>query len=186
MIGKTIRQLAVGDRAELTRHVDRGAVREFVDAVGDFNPIHSDPDYAATTPFGEPIAPGVFTAGLVSAVIGTRLPGPGAVYLSQSLKFLKPVKIGDTITAMVEIMAVMPERNRIQLRTVCRNQRDEEVLTGEAWVMPSRTVVTYERRAVVGSPALAVVPWPWVALGFAWWRALGRGWLSALTSASRR
>ncbi len=67
--------------------------------MGDLNPVHSDADYAATTPFKEPIAPGIFTAGLISAVIGTQLPGPGAVYLSQSLKFIKPVKAGDTIMA---------------------------------------------------------------------------------------
>ena len=94
MIGKTIHELQAGDVAELVHRVDTDDVAEFVEAVGDYNPIHSDPEYAATTPFKEPIAPGVFTAGLISAVIGTRLPGPGAIYLSQSLKFLKPVKLG--------------------------------------------------------------------------------------------
>ena len=147
MIGKTIHELSAGDVAEVVRRVDADGVAEFVDAVGDHNPIHSDPDYAAGTPFKEPIAPGVFTAGLISAAIGTKLPGPGAVYLSQSLEFLKPVKLGDTITARVTVVEVLRERNRIRLETVCLNQRDEAVLRGEAWVMPSRESVVYERAA---------------------------------------
>jgi acyl dehydratase len=144
MIGRTIEELSAGEFAEVVHQVDAGGVAEFVDAVGDHNPLHSDPEYAAGTPFKEPIAPGVFTAGLISAAIGTKLPGPGAVYLSQSLKFLKPVKLGDTITARVTIVEVLRERNRIRLATVCLNQRGEEVLTGEAWVMPSRESVVYE------------------------------------------
>jgi 3-hydroxybutyryl-CoA dehydratase len=147
VIGKTIDELSAGDVAEVVHRVDAGGVADFVDAVGDRNPIHSDPDYAARTPFKEPIAPGVFTAGLISAAIGTRLPGPGAIYLSQSLKFLKPVKLGDTITARVTVVEVLREKNRIRLATVCLNQRGEEVLTGEAWVMPSRESVVYETTA---------------------------------------
>jgi acyl dehydratase len=147
VIGKTIDELSTGDVAEVVHRVDADGVADFVDAVGDRNPIHSDPEYAARTPFKEPIAPGVFTAGLISAAIGTRLPGPGAIYLSQSLKFLKPVKLGDTITARVTVVEVLRERNRIRLATVCLNQRGEEVLTGEAWVMPSRESVVYETTA---------------------------------------
>src|SRR5947207_9304644 len=128
MIGKTIADLTPGDHAELTRVVGMDDITSFVDAVGDYNPVHSDPAYAATTPFKEPIAPGIFTAGLVSAVIGTELPGPGAIYLSQSLKFVKPVKPGDTITARAEVIEVIADRNRIRLQTVCTNQRGEEVL----------------------------------------------------------
>ena len=152
MIGHTIAGLHAGDRAELTRLVDAAAIASFIDAVGDHNPVHSDPKYAATTPFKEPIAPGIFTAGLISAVIGTTLPGPGAIYLSQSLKFLKPVMFGDRITARVEIVEVLPDRNRIRLETVCFNQRGDDVLTGEAWVMPSKAAVVYEepRLAMLG------------------------------------
>jgi acyl dehydratase len=145
MIGKTIHELRTGDVAEVVRQVDADGVAEFVEAVGDYNPIHSDPEYAARTSFREPIAPGVFTAGLISAAIGTELPGPGAIYLSQTLKFLKPVKVGDTITARVTVAELLRERNRIRLSTVCLNQHGEEVLTGEAWVMPSRQSVIYER-----------------------------------------
>jgi len=127
MIGQTIAELTPGDRAEITRVVEQEDIAGFVDAVGDFNPVHSDAAYAAGTPFKGPIAPGIYTAGLISAVIGTRLPGPGAIYLSQSLKFVKPVRAGDTITARVEVIEVMGERNRIRLQTVCLNQDGEEV-----------------------------------------------------------
>src|SRR5262249_31587462 len=82
VIGKTIAELRVGDRAELTRVVGNEDIADFVEAVGDYNPVHSDPLYAAGTIFKSPIAPGIFTAGLISAVIGTTLPGPGAIYLS--------------------------------------------------------------------------------------------------------
>jgi acyl dehydratase len=186
MIGKTIHELRTGDVAEVVHHVDADGVAELVDAVGDYNPIHSDPDYAASTPFKEPIAPGVFTAGLISAAIGTKLPGPGAIYLSQNLKFLKPVKLGDTVTARVTIVEVLRERNRIRLETVCLNQRGEEVLTGEAWVMPSRESVVYERPASVPAVLLALQPWAWAARAMTLWATFGLSVLTAATSTARR
>ncbi len=145
MIGMTIASIEVGDSAQIVRQVSDGDIAEFVDAVGDYNPVHSDREYAASTMFREPIAPGIWTAGLISAVIGTRLPGPGAIYLSQDLKFLKPVKSGDVISARVEVIEVNREKNRVRMKTVCSNQRGEEVLTGEALVMPSRVRVAYTR-----------------------------------------
>ena len=189
MIGRTIAEVHAGDHAQITRVVDAGAIASFVHAVGDYNPVHSDPAYAATTPFKEPIAPGIFTAGLISAVIGTTLPGPGAIYLSQSLKFLKPVLFGDRITARVEVVEVLSERNRLRLKTVCSNQKGEEVLTGEAWVMPSKTAVVYDERARATSDArnaetmLACSPWLWPARAMAFWGGLG---LAMLGQASRR
>ena len=181
MIGQTIGELAAGDHAEISKRVENADIAHFVDAVGDHNPLHSDPAYAATTPFRAPIAPGIFTAGLISAVIGTRLPGPGAIYLSQSLKFVKPVKAGDTITARVAVLEVIRERNRIRLSTVCTNQRHEEVLLGEAWVMPSPTPIVYdeERRAVVSLARLALQPWAWAAQAM-------NAWATVVTSAGRR
>jgi acyl dehydratase len=186
MIGKTIHELRTGDVAEVIHQVDAEGVAELVDAVGDYNPIHSDPEYAASTPFKEPIAPGVFTAGLISAAIGTKLPGPGAIYLTQSLKFLKPVKLGDTITARVTIVEVLLERNRIRLETVCLNQRGEEVLTGEAWVMPSRESVVYERPPSAPAVLLALQPWAWAARALTLWATLGLSMLTVATSTSRR
>jgi len=179
MIGKTIAELAPGDHAEIVRRVEDGAIASFVDAVGDHNPVHSDPGYAATTPFKGPIAPGIFTAGLISAVIGTRLPGPGAIYLTQSLKFTRPVRAGDTITARVEVLEIVPERNRIRLQTTCTNQLGEEVLAGEAWVLPSREHVVYEEREraperIDETPLtmLAIQPWRWAAQAMSFWAAL--------------
>lgn len=143
MTGRTIDQLAVGETAELSRQVTQGDVLKFVESVGDRNPVHSDPAFAAETPFREPIAPGIWTAGLISAVIGTQLPGPGTIYVSQDLRFLRPVKPGDRITARVEVAELLPQRNRARLKTVCLNQRGEEVLTGEAWVVPPKSPIHY-------------------------------------------
>jgi len=184
MIGLTIDDIAVGDSAQITRRVSDGDIASFVDAVGDYNPVHSDRAYAAETVFKEPIAPGIWTAGLVSAVIGTRLPGPGAIYLSQDLKFLKPVKAGDSISARVEVIDVNRERNRIRLRTVCTNQRAEDVLTGEALVMPSRTAIDYARPAQpMGALALwTLQPLAWMAQGATVMGMLGLSALSAATA----
>ncbi len=153
MIGLTIDGIQLGDAAEITRVATDSDIADFVDAVGDHNPIHADREYAATTMFKAPIAPGIWTAGLISAVIGTRLPGPGAIYLSQDLKFLRPVMFGDTITTRVEVVDVNREKNRLRLRTACTNQRGEPVLTGEALVMPSRVPVVYEKEPQRPSPA---------------------------------
>ena len=181
MIGKTIADLNPGDRAELTRVVEQDDIAAFVDAVGDYNPVHSDAAYAAGTPFKVPIAPGIYTAGLVSAVIGTELPGPGAIYLSQSLKFVKPVRAGDTITARAEVIEVIRERNRIRLQTVCVNQHGEEVLSGEAWVMPSKTRVLYEGRptSAAAVAALAWTPWAWAAQAMTLWSMMSLSMLSS-------
>jgi len=186
MIGITIEDLQVGDSAQVVRRASEEDIAAFVEAVGDYNPIHADPEYAATTIFKEPIAPGIWTAGLISAVIGTRLPGPGAIYLSQELKFLKPVLFGDVIMARAEVIEVMRERNRLRLRTVCTNQRGDDVLTGEALIMPSKVRVAYEERTPqpAGAFALwALGPWAWAAQGTAILGMLGLSALSVLTGA---
>jgi acyl dehydratase len=182
MIGITIEDVRVGDTAQIVRRVDDGDIASFVDAVGDYNPVHADREYAATTMFRQPIAPGIWTAGLISGVIGTRLPGPGAIYLSQELKFLKPVFFSDVITARVVVLEVLRERNRIRLKTVCTNQRGEEVLTGEALVMPSKTGVEYVRpQAGTGLVSLWTLgPWAWAAQGTAVLGMMGLSALSAL------
>jgi 3-hydroxybutyryl-CoA dehydratase len=197
VIGKTIAELATGDQAQLTRVVESGGIRSFVDAVGDHNPLHGDAAYAAGTPFKTPIAPGIYTAGLISAVIGTQLPGPGAIYLSQSLKFVKPVRSGDRITARVQVAEVIRERNRIRLETVCVNQREEAVLAGEAWVMPPPARVVYESRATATAAlaGLAWSPWAWAAQAVTLWSLASLSVLAsgfdlaaagATTSATRR
>jgi 3-hydroxybutyryl-CoA dehydratase len=113
------------------------------------------------------------------------LPGPGAIYLSQDLKFLRPVKLGDVIRARVEVLETNRVKNRMRLRTVCTNQRGEDVLTGEALVMPSRTPVVYEKPAETASPVAlwTLNPWAWAAQATAMWMTLG---LSLLTGAADR
>ncbi len=113
-------------------------VYRFAEISGDTNPLHIDKEYAATTIFKERVAHGMLTAGLISAAIGTKLPGVGTIYLSQTLQFTAPVKIGDEIEAEVEAVAKLQEKNRVTLRTICRNQRGEIVIKGEALVMPPR------------------------------------------------
>ncbi len=170
MVGRPISELRVGEQAEASRSVTSSIVDEFVDAVGDHNPLHSDVEYARGTPFGKPIAPGIWTAGLISGVIGVQLPGPGSLYISQSLSFLKPVFIGDTITARVEIAELVPDRNRARLTTVCLNQDGQEVLRGEAWVKPPKSRIEYATAPAtdsarsfdaIATPWAAVSPWMW-------------------------
>jgi acyl dehydratase len=131
----TFEELSVGDRAELTRTVTEEDVTLFARVTGDLNPVHVDPEAAARSPFGERIAHGMLVAGLVSAVLGTKLPGPGCVYVEQSLRFVRPVHFGDTVTARAEVRELVAETRRVRLATVCRNQRGEVVLKGEAVVM---------------------------------------------------
>jgi 3-hydroxybutyryl-CoA dehydratase len=131
--------LAVGQREVLMRTVMERDVALFAEVSGDANPIHLCDTYAATTRFGQRIAHGMFTASLISSVIGTKMPGPGAVYLSQSLTFIAPVKIGDVVAAAVEVAELVPERRRVRLACECLVD-GKLVLEGEAWVaMPPQT-----------------------------------------------
>lgn len=121
-----------GQTATWTKTITEADVAAFAGISGDFNPLHVDREYAARSRFGERIAHGILTAGLISAVLGMRLPGPGGIYLSQRLAFLKPVRFGDTITAQAEVLRWEAERRVLTLRTTCTNQRGELVLDGEA------------------------------------------------------
>jgi len=127
----------VGQSAEMTKIITEEDVFLFAGITGDRNPVHISKEFAAKTRFGERIAHGMLTAGLLSAVIGMKLPGPGCLYVSQTLNFLAPVKIGDEITARAEIVEVISEK-RLKLRTQCINQRKEVVLEGEAMIVPPR------------------------------------------------
>lgn len=138
MIGKTMAELKVGDSAQFAKTVSEADVYLYAGVTGDLNPAHINEQYAEQTYFKTRIAHGMLTAGFVSAVIGCHLPGPGSVYLSQELKFLAPVKIGDTITAQVEIIGLDAEKGRATLSTECFNQNGEKVLTGTALVSPPR------------------------------------------------
>ena len=130
-----IDDIQVGQSAELAKTVTETDIALFAGVTGDFNAVHVDAVAAAQSRFGERIAHGMLSAGFISAVLGMRLPGPGSVYLSQSLKFTKPVRIGDTITARVEVLEVVATKRRARLATTCRNQNGETVVEGEAVVM---------------------------------------------------
>jgi 3-hydroxybutyryl-CoA dehydratase len=128
-------ELEVGQRAEFRKTVTEADVVLFAAVTGDLNPAHIDQVAAEASPFGGRIAHGMLTAGLVSAVLGMKLPGPGTIYLEQSLRFLRPVRIGDTVTAAVEVLELVPAKRRVRLATTAANQAGETVLKGEALVM---------------------------------------------------
>jgi len=130
-----IDEIQVGQVAEMAKTVTEADVTLFAEVTGDFNPVHVDAEAAAQSRFGERIAHGMLSAGFISAVLGMRLPGTGSIYLSQSLRFTKPVRIGDTVTTRVEVVEVLATKRRVRLATVCRNQQGETVVDGEAVVM---------------------------------------------------
>ena len=123
----------VGQSATASMTITDEAIREFAKLSGDFNPIHLDDAYAAKTRFGKRIAHGVFMGGLISQVAGTQLPGPGSIYLNQTMKFKAPAFIGDTITAEIKVLNV--RRSLVSLSTIVRNQKNEVLLEGEALVI---------------------------------------------------
>jgi 3-hydroxybutyryl-CoA dehydratase len=130
--------LSVGMTEVLRKTINSSDVVGFAEVTGDRNPIHLSEHFAAKTPFGTRIAHGLYTASLISAVLGTRLPGPGAIYISQTLNFRAPVKIGDTVAVRVSVAELMPEKSRARLACTCEVE-GEVVLDGEAWVkVPSK------------------------------------------------
>ncbi len=124
-----------GQQATFAKTITEADISTYAGLTGDFNPIHVDAEYARRARFGERIAHGMLTAGLISTVLGTRLPGPGGIYLSQTLRFRKPVRIGDTITATAEVTAYEASRRLLKLRTSCANQHGETVIDGDAVVL---------------------------------------------------
>jgi 3-hydroxybutyryl-CoA dehydratase len=132
-------ELSVGQSAEMNRVVGSGDIEAFAQVSGDNNPVHLDDAYAKATTFGERIAHGMLSAAYISAVLGTRLPGPGAIYLSQSLRFRRPVRIGDLVTARVTVKAMDSAKGHVTLQTVCE-VNGKTVVDGEALVIaPRRT-----------------------------------------------
>lgn len=135
----TIQELKLGDQASTVKTIGESDVYLFAGITGDLNPAHTDEVSASQSPFGGRIAHGILTAGLISTVLGMRLPGPGAIYLGQELRFTKPVHIGDTITATATVSQLLPEKNIVRLDTVCTNQKGQVVIQGTATVMPPRS-----------------------------------------------
>jgi 3-hydroxybutyryl-CoA dehydratase len=136
--GKSIHELKIGDSAQISKTITESDIELFAKATGDFNPVHLDQAYAEKTMFKGRIAHGLLSVGLLSTVLGNILPGHGTIYLSQEVKFLAPVRIGDIITAQVEVLELIPEKNRAKFRTTCINQDGKLVVDGIAWAMPPK------------------------------------------------
>lgn len=132
----TIRELKIGDQASTAKTISESDVYLFAGITGDHNPAHVNEVYASQTRFGRRIAHGILSAGLISAVLAMKLPGPGNIYLGQELKFVRPVYFGDTITATCTVSELLPEKNIARLETVCTNQDGAVVIKGTATVMP--------------------------------------------------
>ena len=126
--------IKMGQSAEVVHTVTENDIQVFGDLSGDYNPLHFNEDWAKTTMFRGRIAHGILTAAFISTAIGMHLPGPGTIYMSQSMRFLGPVRIGDTITARVEVVKLNDEKERITLKTTCINQEGKVILDGEALV----------------------------------------------------
>lgn len=138
MLGKTIDELKVGDSAEFAKTIAEADIYMFAGVTGDLNPFHINEDFSKGTFFKGRIAHGMLLAGFISTVVGCQLPGPGAIYVSQELKFKLPARIGDTITAKAVVTKVEAEENRAVLQTTCTNQDGELVVDGQAIVSPRK------------------------------------------------
>ncbi len=141
MIGKTIDKIKVGDKAEFAKTISESDVYLYAGISGDQNPAHINESYARETFFKTRIAHGMLCAGLISAVLGNRLPGYGTIYIRQELNFLAPVLIGDTVTAQVEVIEIVSAKNRVRLKTDCFNQDGLQIIGGEATVSPPKKPV---------------------------------------------
>ena len=130
--------LTSGAKATRTQTITDEMVRTFATLTGDSNPVHLDDEYAATTRFGKRIAHGMLAASLISAALANDLPGPGTVYLSQTLQFKAPVYLGDTVTAIIEVKSAREDKPIATLITTCINQDNVTVLEGEAVVLFSK------------------------------------------------
>lgn len=124
--------IQIGQKAEMKKVIAEADLLAFGELSGDRNPIHFDHEYAKTTPFKKVIAPGLYVASFISAVLANHLPGAGSVYLSQELSFKAPVFVGDTVTAQVEVISIRIDKKIIELRTTCRNQNGQIVVEGKA------------------------------------------------------
>lgn len=138
MVGKTIDELSIGDKASFQKTFTESDVYLFAGITGDINPAHINEIAASKTMFKGRVVHGMLTASLISAVLGVQLPGPGTVYLGQDIKFTSPVRFGDTILAEVEVIQIIKEKNIVKFNTICTNQDNVVVVKGQATVMPPR------------------------------------------------
>ncbi len=134
LLGRPLTELSVGMSAEMARTVTEADIFAFAGVSGDTNPVHLDAEFADNSMFKGRIAHGMLSAGYISAVVGTKLPGPGSIYISQTLKFKAPVRLGDTVLTRATVKAITPEKNRITMTTECFVDGNV-VVTGEAELM---------------------------------------------------
>jgi len=137
-MGYTLNELSVGQSDSFSKTISESDIYLFAGVTGDFNPAHVDEENAKGSKFQSRIAHGMLSAGLISSVLGMKLPGPGSIYLNQTLTFCAPVHIGDTITATAEILSIDYEKKHVILKTVCYNQEGQIVVKGEAVTSPRR------------------------------------------------
>ena len=130
--------LEVGQRARRTKTVTARDVELYAEITEDRNPLHFDPDFAARTRFGRLVAQGGITSGMLNALVAMDLPGPGTVFMSQSLRYLAPTYLGDTLTAEVEVLAVKPDKPVCQIKATITKQDGTVVLEGECWTYTLR------------------------------------------------
>ncbi|MBA1247008.1 MULTISPECIES: MaoC family dehydratase [Pseudomonas] len=135
--------LEVGQKASVSRTIEERDLLLFAEVSGDRNPVHLDAEYAAKSVFREQIAHGMLSGALISAAIACELPGPGSIYLGQTLSFNKPVKLGDTLKVEIEVLEKLP-KNRVRLATRVFNQNDEQVVDGEAEVLAPKKALSIE------------------------------------------
>lgn len=131
----TYDEIQIGQTANYTKTIQLRDIQLFAAASGDINPVHLDANFAATTPFGEQIAHGMLTGALISAALALELPGPGTIYLGQSLKFRLPVKVGDTVSVHLEVTEKKDRKNLVTLVCKALNQHGKLVASGTAEVM---------------------------------------------------
>jgi 3-hydroxybutyryl-CoA dehydratase len=135
VIERPYEEIEIGETASITKMISETDIVNFAGIIGDFNPVHVNPEYAKTTMFGERIAHGMLTASFISTLVGCCIPGVNALYLSQEVKFVRPVKIGDTITATAEVIEKIDAKRRVIMTTTITNQRGEVVVSGKATTM---------------------------------------------------
>ncbi len=135
MISRDYADIAIGDSASMTKVITDADIVKFSEVSEDRNPIHLDEEFAKNSMFKQRIAHGMLSAGLISAVIGTKLPGVNTIYMGQNLKFVAPVFIGDEVTATVTVKAKRDDKHILTLETVVKNQDGKDVIVGEATVL---------------------------------------------------
>ncbi len=151
----TFEDIEIGQTAEYRKRIEAQDIALFAAASGDVNPVHMDAEFAATTAFGERIAHGMLSGALISAALAMELPGPGTVYLSQSLRFRRPVKIGDDVTVKLEVVSKQDRKSVVTLDCTVVNQDGKVVVSGTAEVIPSSTPLTVERAPLPRFSALS-------------------------------